>query len=195
MALNNLGNVEVRRGDLSRARAHLLEALRLAYRLGNRRRIAYTLAAVSELVAAEGQNELAVMLDATVAATLAKIGAPLPKRSEEPVTQTVPGGPMMSLERAVEHTLALLATAVAAGPGGDTMPSAPRAVPLTRREREVVALVTQGLTNGQIAEALVLTEGTVENYVQRTLGKLGFNNRAQIAVWAVEHGFGLPHTT
>ena len=34
----------------------------------------------------------------------------------------------------------------------------------------------------------MLTEGTVENYVQRVLGKLGFNNRAQIAVWALEHG-------
>jgi DNA-binding NarL/FixJ family response regulator len=61
---------------------------------------------------------------------------------------------------------------------------------LSPREREVAALIARGLTNRQIAEALVLSEGTVENYVQRIMGKLGFNRRAQIAAWAVEHGLG-----
>jgi DNA-binding NarL/FixJ family response regulator len=51
-----------------------------------------------------------------------------------------------------------------------------------------VVLLARGLTNRQIGEALIVTEGTVENYVQRVLGKLGVNNRAQVAVWAVEHG-------
>jgi DNA-binding NarL/FixJ family response regulator len=41
-----------------------------------------------------------------------------------------------------------------------------------------------------VAEELVITEGTAENYVQRVLGKLGFNNRAQVAGWAATHGFG-----
>ena len=61
---------------------------------------------------------------------------------------------------------------------------------MTRREREVAALLAVGMTNRQVAAALVLAEGTAENYVQRILGKLGFNNRAQVAVWAVEHGLG-----
>jgi DNA-binding NarL/FixJ family response regulator len=49
-------------------------------------------------------------------------------------------------------------------------------------------LLARGLTNRQIGEALVVTEGTAENYVQRVLGKLGVNNRAQVAVWAIERG-------
>jgi DNA-binding NarL/FixJ family response regulator len=61
---------------------------------------------------------------------------------------------------------------------------------LTRRERDVVALLARGFTNRQIAAALVVTEGTAENYVQRVLGKVGFNNRAQVAAWAVEQGLG-----
>jgi non-specific serine/threonine protein kinase len=61
---------------------------------------------------------------------------------------------------------------------------------LTRRERDVVGLLARGFTNRQISSALVVTEGTAENYVQRILGKLGFNNRAQVAAWAVENGLG-----
>jgi non-specific serine/threonine protein kinase len=48
----------------------------------------------------------------------------------------------------------------------------------------------RGLTNRQIGEELVVTEGTAANYVQRVLTKLGFESRAQIAAWAVERGLG-----
>ena len=59
---------------------------------------------------------------------------------------------------------------------------------LTSREREVAGLVSQGKSNREIAEALVLSERTVENHVGNILTKLGFDSRAQIAVWAVETG-------
>jgi pimeloyl-ACP methyl ester carboxylesterase/DNA-binding CsgD family transcriptional regulator len=62
--------------------------------------------------------------------------------------------------------------------------------PLSPREREVAALVAQGLTNRQIAERLVVTEGTATLHVKHTLAKLGFRSRAQIAAWAVERGLG-----
>jgi len=60
--------------------------------------------------------------------------------------------------------------------------------PLSPREREVATLVAQGLTNRQIAERLVVTEGTATLHVKHTLAKLGFRSRAQIAAWAVERG-------
>ena len=59
---------------------------------------------------------------------------------------------------------------------------------LTPRERDVAVLVTGGLTNAEIAERLVLVPGTVANYVERILRKLGLRARAQIAAWSVEHG-------
>jgi DNA-binding CsgD family transcriptional regulator/tetratricopeptide (TPR) repeat protein len=59
---------------------------------------------------------------------------------------------------------------------------------LTPREREVAALVAQGLSNRAIAEVLVLSERTVESHVTNILGKRGFSTRAQIAVWVVETG-------
>jgi DNA-binding CsgD family transcriptional regulator len=59
---------------------------------------------------------------------------------------------------------------------------------LTSREQEVARLVSQGKSNREIAEALVLSERTVENHVGNILTKLGFNSRAQVAVWSVEQG-------
>src|SRR5947209_12149106 len=59
---------------------------------------------------------------------------------------------------------------------------------LTRRQREIAALVARGYTNGQIANELVLTSGSVANHVQHILQRLEVSSRAQIAAWAIEHG-------
>jgi len=61
---------------------------------------------------------------------------------------------------------------------------APVASPhLTRREREVAALVAEGLTNREIASRLFISERTAESHVEQVRGKLGFHSRAQIAAW------------
>ena len=65
--------------------------------------------------------------------------------------------------------------------------------PLTERQREVAALVARGLTNRQIGEVLVITEGTANLHVKHILHKLGFATRAQIAAWATRQGFTAPH--
>ena len=59
---------------------------------------------------------------------------------------------------------------------------------LTEREREVAAHIAQGQSNREIAEALVVSERTVETHVTNILNKLGFTNRAEIRKWAVEKG-------
>ncbi len=58
--------------------------------------------------------------------------------------------------------------------------------PLTAREREVAALVARGMSNREIAEALVISEGTAEVHVKRILGKLDFKSRAQVATWVTQ---------
>lgn len=63
--------------------------------------------------------------------------------------------------------------------------------PLTAREREVAALVAEGLTNRAIAERLVLAERTVEGHVAHALSKLGFTNRSQIATWFTRRSLGV----
>jgi len=54
---------------------------------------------------------------------------------------------------------------------------------LTRREREVAALVKEGLTNREIGERLVISERTVESHVERIMDKLSRHSRAGIAAW------------
>jgi membrane-bound ClpP family serine protease/DNA-binding CsgD family transcriptional regulator len=60
--------------------------------------------------------------------------------------------------------------------------------PLTRREREIAALIARGLTNRQIAAELVIAETTADRHVSNILGKLDFATRSQVAVWAVGQG-------
>lgn len=67
-------------------------------------------------------------------------------------------------------------------------PQASPLEPLTEREREVLMLLAQGATNKEIAERLVLTEGTVKNHVSSLLGKLQAENRTQAADIARRYG-------
>jgi len=57
---------------------------------------------------------------------------------------------------------------------------------LTDREREILALIADGLTNRQIGERLFLAEKTVKNYVSGLLAKLGMERRTQAAVYGAE---------
>lgn len=61
---------------------------------------------------------------------------------------------------------------------------------LTPREREIMSLLPRGFSNARIAESLGIAPGTVKTHVERILGKLQFDDRAQAAARAVELGIG-----
>jgi DNA-binding NarL/FixJ family response regulator len=63
---------------------------------------------------------------------------------------------------------------------------------LTDREREVTALVAEGLSNGEIAERLFVSAATVKTHVSRSMTKLQARDRAQLVVMAYESGLVRP---
>jgi NarL family two-component system response regulator LiaR len=74
-----------------------------------------------------------------------------------------------------------------AGSSAPSRAAAPDAV-LSSREREVLLLLAEGLSNTDIAERLQIGEATVKTHVGNVLGKLGLSDRTQAAVWAWRHG-------
>ncbi|HET6856571.1 MAG TPA: response regulator transcription factor [Streptomyces sp.] len=66
---------------------------------------------------------------------------------------------------------------------------------LTRREREAVALVAQGLSNDQIADRMVISPTTAKTHVNRAMAKLHVRDRAQLVVLAYESGLVSPRNS
>lgn len=72
--------------------------------------------------------------------------------------------------------------------GVDDDPDRAKVALLTRREREIVNLVAEGLKNRQIAERLLISEATVRNHLTSILDKLDLSDRFQLAVFSFRRG-------
>ena len=87
----------------------------------------------------------------------------------------------MNMQPALDRALSL-----ADRPQINGLASAER-MDLSSRERDVAVLLAAGRSNREIAEALVISEGTVEVHVKHILSKLGLRSRAQVAAWLLQH--------
>jgi NarL family two-component system response regulator LiaR len=74
---------------------------------------------------------------------------------------------------------------VAAQPGSGKPADGPQ---LTEREGDVIRLVAQGKSNREIATALVISEKTTKAHISNILGKLGLDDRTQMAIYAIKNG-------
>lgn len=203
MALHNLACVLLQQDDVERAQALFRESLETQRAQHNREGILKGLLGFAALAAAMGLMAESAGLYAAVAANSRGnsairwppgrieyehyIGLARAALSDEDFEVAQGNGRAMSIEQAVEFTLALPLPA-----STNSHEESGAAHELTARERDVVALIGRGLSNGEIADKLVLSKRTVEKHVANILSKLALANRAQIVRWAVDHGLMQP---
>ena len=197
-ALWALGLVQWRdHGDAEQASRSLREAIRLWLPLNDRTGIGFCVQALSWCASTAAPNELAAQLMGASRAVWRSSGAHVDQTtpysqfddlSQQRVRaalgdaafgQAFEQGAAYSFEQAVS-----LALGKETERGG--VVSSGRAGGLTRRELEIAELLSEGLSNKEIAARLVIGQRTAETHVEHILGKLGFTSRAQVARWIAE---------
>lgn len=198
-ALFQLALIYWHQHDLAQATARAREALRLKYPFHERAGMAWCVQVLGWVAAAEDDAQRAVLLFGIADTLWEHVGGWLGGWATagewnsqcQARARSALGGPAYEagFQQGASFTFDE-AVAYALGEHLPTEPAAPETAPLepqlTRREREVAGLVAQGLSNKDIATTLVVARRTVESHVDHILNKLGYNSRAQIAVWIVE---------
>ncbi len=198
IALGNLGDLDRFESDYDHAEARLRQSLELFHQLDDAWGSSAALESLALVASARGCAERAALLFGAAEAQRLEAGAALAP-ADVPVHEQAVHSLQMQLGvdglrtafdrgRALSRSCALAFAqqlgAVEPLVGARATGSA---LVLTEREREVAALVARGLTNRQIADALVFTRHTADKHVTNILGKLELSSRAQLAVWWVAH--------
>ena len=95
----------------------------------------------------------------------------------------------LSRPRAIDSAKQPSPVSSASSTMGDRETPSPHAGDLTGREVEVLRLIAKGATNREIAEQLVISEGTVKNHISNILSRLDLRDRTQAAIYARENGW------
>lgn len=204
-----LGLHALRRDDHVQTQTFLRRGLRIKRELGDWFGIACAVEVLAWDLAATGSGETAAFLLGANARLWEEIGRPMfgfatfLDRHDACVAQLRADLGAAEFDRALAAGAAAtpdaaLARALDIRPPARAGRSAPPVSPLTRREREVAALVTEGLSNKEIAQRLVLAVRTAETHVENILTKLGLRSRRQIGDWMTQQeavgGPAIPHT-
>ena len=189
-------------GDYEQALAAEREALRLARGGFNSWTLVHALEFSAQIFSLMGQGAEAAVLFGALTSLWPDSGVGLMRKVEsspvdreqrardllgEPAfTKAFARGQAMTVEEVVSFVL----DEHERTPSPADHPRAQRPADLSRRELEVAELVARGLSNKEIAQALVLSPRTAEGHVARLLDKLGFESRARVAAWVAERRAG-----
>jgi predicted ATPase/DNA-binding CsgD family transcriptional regulator/transcriptional regulator with XRE-family HTH domain len=190
--------LDLRQGRISDAAAHLHDALQTAARIGDLADVLNAMVGCGNLCAATGRHAEALIIWAAASGTTNAAGYALApayqrrRRQAESQAREALGdartrtaqqrGAAMSLATATEYALMLTS------PGPQPIHAPPAASKLTAREKELVTLVAQGLTNAQIAAELYISARTVSSHLDRIRDKTGCRRRADLTRLALTTG-------
>lgn len=204
-SLTVLAKFEASQGGLAAARALYEESLAIARKIGSKLEIAFCLEGMASVLAAQGEPERAARLWGAADSLREMISVSLPpvdRTDYERVVEQVRaqlGEKIFSAAWVAGRTMASEQTFAAREPGTIPPPpvgyvpaaSAKRSITspcgLTRRESDVLRLLTTGLTNSQIAGQLVISLPTVSTHVRSIYTKFGVTSRSAATRYAVEH--------
>jgi DNA-binding CsgD family transcriptional regulator/tetratricopeptide (TPR) repeat protein len=200
-SLTNLAYIANQQGDSEQALMLYLEGLEQASSVGDRHRLAVCLEGLADVALGWGEPAPAARLLGAAEALRDALGAPpsvVQRTVYERFAEVAGGAPekaayrtawaegqAMTLEQVLGYAQTVRLSRPPAIPG--EWPSEGQAATLTAREIEVAALVARGLANREIAQTLVIAEGTTANHVHHILAKLGLDSRKEIATWAIAH--------
>jgi predicted ATPase/DNA-binding SARP family transcriptional activator/DNA-binding CsgD family transcriptional regulator len=200
-ALDNLGWAALVREDHERARVFHEESLVLCKEIGDKFIGSASLEGLACSAASRGEAQRAARLFGVAQALREAVGyqqMPRERALGEPYLDAARSrlseaewevafaeGRNMGLDEAVEYAFSEEETTTPVPPAADRL-SANASSALTRREKEIAALVARDLTNRQIAKELVVSERTVENHVANILKKLGLHSRERVAASMTE---------
>ena len=201
LGLYVLGVEEYRRGNHPRAEAVERESLRLRVALDDQWNIGLNLQVLAWTAAGSGDALRAARLHGAAEAMTHSVGSSLAslghltrlQHSFELETRGVLTDP--GFERAAAEGRRLTrdeAVSIALGESSTTRRSVAVTAsgtpsPLTQRERQVAELLGKGMTNKEIAQALVISQRTAEGHVEHILTKLGLTSRTQVVLWTIEN--------
>ena len=201
-ALHNLGHTCLHLGDAEQARALFEEGVALHQAQQNTPGIAECLIGLAALATNEGlPADGARLLAAAVAlggervttaweATRLEYEEALTRArnglTEQAFQTEQAAGRTYSLEQAVAYASDVADEAAQKAAAAER--AREKLDELTPREREVATLITQAMSNGEIAEELVVSKRTVEKHIANIRSKLAFTERTQIVRWAMESG-------
>jgi DNA-binding CsgD family transcriptional regulator len=203
MILDNQGWAALLQGDHDAARTYYAESLTLCKELDDRMIAAESLEGLACISVVEGDAKRAAKMFGAAEILREVVGfkhtpeedalrepylaAACSLVDEEAWEEAWVEGKTMGLQQAVEYALAEETHAAQASSTPEQSSAGAQPSNLTRREREVAALVVQGLTNHRIAQTLVISERTVENHVAHILNKLKLHSREQITFPLAQH--------
>jgi non-specific serine/threonine protein kinase len=193
-ALTIIGHVRLEQGQSRAASAALMEAVERARTSGELIRLLRALEGCARCVVNSDADAAVRLAGATERQRQALGAVPWPSERrylnkwQARARETLgPGAYQRAWQDGLASTLDQ-AINLARAASVEPEPVSTAASELTPREQEVALLVAQGLTNKQIASELTLSPATVRTHVEHVLNKLDLRTRAQIAVWAAQHG-------